>query len=423
MEICMSEAGFSIARHIATRYVSVGKHSQLVSFMSAVSVFGLALGITILITVLSVMNGFDREMRESILGIVPHLTVTTAENVSLADWEQVQARIEQDARVVATAPLIEVGGVLASSQGNKSVLINGVDASREEEISTISNFVQEGSVAALQQQQWGIVLGATLAERLAVGVGDKVDLFSANISINPLAPQAIFRSFQVVGVFRVGTQELDSELVVINIAAARALYKLRVPYTAMRIRLQDVLLADQLRFELIGVLPEEFVIASWTSVFGNIYENIKLSRTLIGLMLWLLIAVAAFNLVVSLIMIVRDKRGDIAILRTLGASPQTISRIFMWQGCMVGVIGTVIGVILGVLASWQISNFAEFLQQAFSIQLLSAEVYPIDYLPSQIRLADVILVALGVLLLSLLATIYPARRAAATQPAEALHNE
>ncbi|HJO11948.1 MAG TPA: FtsX-like permease family protein, partial [Gammaproteobacteria bacterium] len=150
---------------------------------------------------------------------------------------------------------------------------------------------------------------------------------------------------------------------------------------------------------------------------------IKLSRTLIGLMLWLLIAVAAFNLVVSLIMIVRDKRGDIAILRTLGASPQTISRIFMWQGCMVGVIGTVIGVILGVLASWQISNFAEFLQQAFSIQLLSAEVYPIDYLPSQIRLADVILVALGVLLLSLLATIYPARRAAATQPAEALHNE
>jgi lipoprotein-releasing system permease protein len=419
----MSKASFSVARHIATRYVSVGKRSQLVSFMSAVSIFGLALGITILITVLSVMNGFDREMRESILGIVPHITINAVENISLTDWEVVRLVAEQDARVLATAPLIEVSGVLASAQGNKSVLVNGIDASSEAGISAISDFLQDGSIEALQQTQWGIVLGATLADRLGVGVGDKVDLFSANISINPLSPQATFRSFQVVGIFKVGTQELDSELVMVNITAARALYRLRMPYTTMRVRLQDVLLADEMRLDLQASLPEGFAVASWTSLFGNIYENIKFSKTIVSFMLWLLIAVAAFNLVVSLIMIVRDKRGDIAILRTLGASPQTINRIFMWQGCMVGVIGTLIGVTLGVLASWQISNFAGFLERAFSIQLLSAEVYPIDYLPSELRLTDVVLVALGVLMLSLLATIYPASRAAAIQPAEALRHE
>jgi len=211
--------------------------------------------------------------------------------------------------------------------------------------------------------------------------------------------------------------------VMVNITAARALYRLRMPYTTMRVRLQDVLLADEMRLDLQASLPEGFAVASWTSLFGNIYENIKFSKTIVSFMLWLLIAVAAFNLVVSLIMIVRDKRGDIAILRTLGASPQTINRIFMWQGCMVGVIGTLIGVTLGVLASWQISNFAGFLERAFSIQLLSAEVYPIDYLPSELRLTDVVLVALGVLMLSLLATIYPASRAAAIQPAEALRHE
>jgi len=414
---------FSLSRYIAMRYVSVGKHSHLVSFMSTISVFGLALGITILITVLSVMNGFDKEMRENILGIVPHLTISSSENTTATDWQALQSQIESHPEVVATAPIIEVPGIVATQTGNKAVLVNGVDSEQESEISVIDNFMRQGSMVDLQQQRWGIVLGQTLADNLGVSVGEKVELFSPEISINPLTPLPVFRSFTVMGIFRVGTQQLDSELVITNIDATRALYKLRSSQTGLRIRLADVLRADQVLREFRGQLPRGFTIVSWTSLFGSIYENIKFSRTIIGFMLWLLIGVAAFNLVVSLIMIVRDKRGDIAILRTMGASPRTINRIFMWQGLMVGLIGIFFGVLFGVLASWQVSNFASFIESAFSIQLLNADVYPVDFLPSQLSLTDVVMVAAGVLLLALLATIYPARRAAAVQPAEALRHD
>lgn len=263
-------------------------------------------------------------------------------------------------------------------------------------------------------------MGEPLAERLGVGLGDNVDLFSPNIALNPITPLATFRQFKVVGLFRVGTEELDNELVMINIAAARALFRLRTPFTGLRLRTTDVLQADRLRAELAVILPAGVRSESWTARFGAIYNNIRFSRNIISFMLWLLVGVAAFNLVVSLIMIVRDKRGDIAILRTLGASPLLIKRIFMWQGCFIGLIGIAIGVVFGIIGSLQISNLAAWVEDSFGLQLLNAEVYPIDFLPSQLSAVDVITVALGVLLLALCATIYPANRAAAVQPAAAL---
>lgn len=411
---------FSFARFIAMRYVSVGKRSQLVSFMSAISIFGLALGVTILITVLSVMNGFDREVRENILGIVPHITVSTEENLSAQRWQQVEAAIRQHPDVLTLAPLIERTGIIASPRFRQGILVDGIDSAREQDISIIDRFMVSGSLQALQEQNWGILLGASLAEDLGVGVGDSVDLFSLAININPLTPLPSYRSFTVAGIYRVGTQELDSQLVMVNIAAARALFRLRTPYSAIRIKLNDVLGADRVQSELLNRLPEDLRLTTWTQLFGSIYENILFSRTIVGLMLWLLIAVAAFNLVVSLIMVVRDKRSDIAILRTMGASPRVINRIFMYQGCMVGIIGTFIGVVLGVLASLWVGDFAAFIESFFDIQILNAEVYPIDFLPSEIKLADIAGISIGVLLLSLLATVYPARRAAAVQPAEAL---
>ncbi|MFM1897369.1 MAG: hypothetical protein RLZZ385_2443 [Pseudomonadota bacterium] len=413
----------AFARFIALRYVSVGKRSQLVSFMSAISIFGLALGITILVTVLSVMNGFDREVRENILGIVPHLTITTEEILSAETWNELQAQLAAVPGVVATAPLIERTGVVANSRFNKGVVINGIDASQEQNISLIQSFMVSGSLQALREQRWGIVLGRTLADQLGVTVGDQVDLFSLNVSVNPLTPLPSFRGFEVTGIYRVGTHELDSELVLINIEAARALLRLRTPYTTLRVKLDDVMSADRLRAELSRSLPPEVTVTSWTRVFGNIYENILFSRTIVGFMLWLLIGVAAFNLVVSLIMVVRDKTGDIAILRTLGASPATINRIFLLQGCMVGLIGTAIGLVLGVLASLWVGDLARWMESALGIQLLSADVYPIDFLPSQLRLSDLLWVTAGVLVLSVLATVYPARRAAAVQPAAALRLE
>ena len=416
----MNDRPFQFPRFIALRYVSVGKRSQLVSFMSAISIIGLAFGVAILITVLSVMNGFDKEMRDNILGIVPHISLSSEENLSSDDWQEIAAIINQYPMVESSAPVIETTGVVANAVSNKGVLVNGIDAQLEPSVSAIDRFIIAGSLANLQQVHWGLVMGDTLARRLDVGVGDRVDLFSTAVSVNPITPLATFRSFEVVAVFKVGSQELDSDFVMVNLAAARALYKLRTPYNGLRLRTSDVLLADETRAELQAALPATVETSSWTARFGAIYNNIQFSRTIIGFMLWLLVGVAAFNLIVSLVMIVRDKRGDIAILRTLGASPRMINRIFMWQGGLIGLIGISIGVVFGIIGSLQVSNLAEFIEQRFAIQLLNAEVYPIDFLPSRLSLVDIALVVAGVLVLSLLATIYPARKAAAMQPAEAL---
>ena len=411
----MSLKPTNVPRLIALRYLSVGKHSHLVSFMSVISIFGLALGVAILITVLSVMNGFDHEMRENILGVVPHITITSRENLSLAQWQEIELTV--------VAPVIEVAAVMATGDGNKAVLISGINPESEAAVSSIAKFIHSGSLEALQDKRWGVVLGQTLASRLAVTVGDNVDIFSAAISINPVTPLATFKSFEVVGIFKVGSLELDSEMALINLSSARVLFKIRPPYNGLRIRTSEVLNADPIRLELARALPATVSVQSWTAALGGIYNNIKFSRSIISFMLWLLIGVAAFNLVVSLIMIVRDKRGDIAILRTLGASPAMINRIFMWQGCLIGAIGITIGVALGVLGSLKISDLATAIESRFSLQLLNAEVYPIDFLPSQLYYGDVLMVTAGVLLLSFLATLYPARRAAAVQPAEALRTE
>lgn len=416
----MNDKNISIPRYIATRYVSVNKRSELVSFMSAISIFGIALGIAILITVLSVMNGFDREMRQNVLGIVPHLTIRTEENLTADDWTSIESSANEHPMVLGTAPAIEAMGVVANAEGNKGVVINGIDLDQEASVSIIDKFFVSGSLAGLRESRWGLALGQTLADRLGVEVGDSVDLFSPTVSINPVMPLATFRNFKVVGVFKVGSQDLDNDFVMINIAAARSLFRLRTSHNSLRIHITDVLEADRVQPELQMNLPAGTNISSWTTQFGAIYNNIQFSRTIIGFMLWLLVGVAVFNQIVSLIMIVRDKRGDIAILRTMGATPQIIRRIFMWQGCLIGMIGILIGVFLGIIGSLQITNLAVLIENVFSIQLLSAEVYPIDFLPSEVSVLDILVVVTGVFLLSLLATIYPASKAAAIQPAQAL---
>ena len=419
----MSSKPLALSRFVGFRYVSAGKSSHLVSFMSAISIFGLALGLAILVIVLSVMNGFDKEMRQSVLGIVPHITLSSEENLNEAQWQEVRTTVEQNPAVVSISPVIQVIGVAAAQGSHKGVVINGIDAALEAESSAINRFMRAGDLKALIDNRWGVVLGQTLANRLGANLGDNVDLFSTSISVNPITPLATFKGFDVVGIYRVGAQELDANLVMINLSAARALFRLRTPYNAVHIRTVDVLQAEIVRAQLMADLPGALRSESWVDSLGAIYENIQFSRGIISFMLWLLIGVAAFNLVVSLIMIVRDKRGDIAILRTLGASPKTINNIFMWQGCFIGLTGIAFGVVLGVLGSLYISQFAAFVESTFSIQILNAEVYPIDFLPSQLSLLDVAYVASGVLVLSLLATIYPASKAAAIQPADALRHE
>ena len=236
-------------------------------------------------------------------------------------------------------------------------------------------------------------------------------------------PLAIFRGFEVVGIFRVGTQDLDSSFAMINQSAARALFRLRTPHNALRLRIDNVLSADSIALDLDRSLPRSVTIESWTRQLGAIYDNIRFSRNIISFMLWLLVAVAAFNLVVSLIMIVRDKRADIAILRTLGASPGMVTGIFIWQGSFIGIMGIALGVVLGIVGSLNITDFARWIEIQFDLQLLNADVYPIDFLPSQISATDILGVVVGVFILAFAATIYPARRAAAVQPAAALRHD
>lgn len=416
----MSAGSALLAARIALRYVSVGRRSQLVSFMSVLTIGGLALSVTILITVLSVMNGFDREVRENVLGVLPHATVITQERPRTASWAPLQQEIQALDGVVQTAPVLSANGVLAGPLGSKGVLVNGVDPEQESRLSALPAFMTAGSLQALSEKRFQLILGQTLAQRLGLELGDTASLYSLNVSINPVAPLPVQRRFTVAGIFRVGTQELDENMVMIALPDAQALYRQPDSFDSLRVRTDNVLAVNQLRPQIDRLLPQGFYLETWTQWFGAIYENIRLSRTIVGFLLWLLVAVAAFNLVVSLVMIVRDKRPDIAILRTMGASPAMIGQIFMLQGCLIGVIGTGLGLLLGSLLALNVSDLFAAFERMSGTQLLSADVYPVDFLPSQLRAADLITVSTGVLVLCLLASLYPAWRASAVLPAEAL---
>ena len=416
----MSKQRVSVSRLIAFRYISIKSHSHLVSFMSSISIFGLSLGVGILITALSIMNGFDKEMRENILGVIPHITVSTLKDLNSLEWQNIEDLVLDLATVEAISPTINVGGVAASPDGSSGVLVNGVDPDREIDVSVIDDFFIEGELAHLKNNRWGVTLGKSLAEKLGVGLGETIDIFSPSIVINPLTPRVIFRQFEVVGIFKVGNQEIDGNLVIANIDSIRALFRIRQEYNGLRIKTLDVLNVSETERKISDLSPESIFVTSWTSQFGAIYENIQFSRSIISLMLWLLILVAAFNLIVSLVMIVKGKASDIAILRALGASTSMIRQIFLWQGGLIGLIGITFGVILGIVGSLHIGNFAAYIENALSINLLSAEVYPIDFLPSQLSIFDVGGVVIGVFILSILATVYPSSKAASTLPAQSL---
>lgn len=424
-------ASMKLAARIALRYVGArrlqagdagGQSGQLVNFMSRLTISGLALSVAILITVLSVMNGFDREVRENVLGVLPHAAVQTEDSVSAERWQLLAQQIAAIDGVIATSPVLEVNGVLARDNNSRAVLVNGIDVEQELQTSALGSFMQQGSLQALTERRFQIVMGHTLAQQLGVGLGDDVNLYSLDISINPIAPLPVQRRFTVAGIYRVGTQELDERLVMIALPDAQALYREPQRFNGLRLRTNDVLAVNSLRAPVQEQLPQGFYLQTWTQWFGAIYENIQLSRTIVGFLLWLLVAVAAFNLVVSLIMIVRDKRSDIAILRTMGASPGTIARIFLLQGCLIGLVGAGIGLFAGSLLALNVSSLFALFEQWSGTQLLSADVYPVDFLPSQLMLSDIVAVCIGVLVLCLLASVYPAWRAARVLPAEALRS-
>jgi lipoprotein-releasing system permease protein len=413
------------ALFIGGRYASLRSRNLLVGFISILSVCGLALGVAVLITVLSVMNGFDREMQQRILGLVPHITVTTARNDRLQteeEWQPLRDAINSVQGVIGTAPYLQLQGMLLVNGNTKGVLLSGVDPVQEDKVSVINEFMEEGSLNSLQEGEYGIAIGSNLAEQLEVTVGDNLTLVSTVVPITPLGEYPRQKRFTVQAIFSVGSQ-LDANLALVHIADAQLLYRLGNHIHGYRVQTDDLFAVGEITDRLRAVLPETLNFSDWRFTYGSLYENIIFSKTLVGLLLSLLVAVAAFNVIVSLIMVVREKQGDIAILRTMGISLGAIKSIFLVQGFIIGLIGTVGGLVLGILFSLVVGDAVAWLQSILGTQFLSSEVYPVNYLPSEIRLGDLALVCSLALVLSLLATLYPAARAARTRPAEILRYE
>lgn len=382
---------------------------------------GLMLGVAALIVVLSVMNGFDRELKERILGMVPHGTISDY-GKPLENWQAVAAKVNQKAGVVGTAPYIQAQGMLTNRGVVRGVLINGIEPELEQKISILDENIKAGSLDALKPRSYGIVLGALLARSMGVAVGDKVTLVlpEASISVAGIIPR--LKRFTVVGVFEVGA-ELDASLAYINIDDAARLKRMDRGVDGIRLEFDNLFQAPARIRQIIADLGEFYRASDWTRTHGNLFQAIQLEKKMIGLLLFLIVFVAAFNIVSTLVMVVTDKKGDIAILRTLGATPGRIMRIFMVQGTVIGVMGTLLGSVLGILLALTITDLIAWIEHTFGIQFLSADVYFISYLPSQLQLGDVVVIISVALGISFLATIYPAWRASRTQPAEALRYE
>ncbi len=408
---------------IGMRYTGAKRRNHFVSFISLTSMTGLALGVLVMILVLSVMNGFDHEMRTRVLGMVPHATIESP--VPIDDWQRLAAQVQAYPGVVAVAPFTQMQGLLTHNGQVQKVLINAVDPALEPQVSIIGDFFRQGSLAALQPGEFGILIGDKAAAKLGVGLGDRLTFVAPEVAITPAGMFPRMKRFTVQGIFHVGAGELDGSVAMAHIDDLALLHRWRPGQVqGLRLKLADLFQAPRTAWAITEKLGrEDFYARDWTRSHGNLYQAIGMEKTMIGLLLLLIVAVAAFNIISTLVMVVTDKKGDIAILRTLGATPGQIMLTFMVQGTVIGVIGTLAGGILGIFAALNIGSWIASLEQLLGYKFLSADVYFIDYLPSQLMGEDVVLVCSAALLLSFLATLYPAWRAARTQPAEALRYE
>lgn len=403
---------------IGLRYTRAKRRNHFISFISLISMLGLTLGVMVMILVLSVMNGFDRELRTRILGMVPHATINGYQPIS--DWQTLSEELIANPKVVATAPFIQLQGMLTHDGSVAPVLVTGVQPEAEKTVSIIENHMQSGSLDNLVEGEFGIVIGELIAKRFNVEVGDKLTFVLPEASVTPAGVFPRLKRFTVAGVFKVGA-ELDSSLAMINLGDAAKLNRWQPGQVqGVRIKLDNLFEAPKVAWDLVSKLPGDYYAQDWTRTHGNLFAAIKMEKTMIGLLLMLIVAVAAFNIISTLVMVVTDKKADIAILRTLGATPMSIMGIFMVQGSVIGVVGTLSGCVLGVLAALNVSQMVAWLEQTLGIQFLSSDVYFISYLPSELIWNDVFIICGAALSLSFLATLYPAWRASRTEPAEAL---
>jgi lipoprotein-releasing system permease protein len=411
-----------LAAFIGLRYLRAKRSNHFISFISLISMLGIALGVTTLITVISVMNGFEKELRTRILGAIAHATIQPVGG-SIADWHALVEQAETNPAVLGAAPYIEEGVWL---QGNESsgAILRGIDPEFEARVSEVQEKMIAGQLRDLRPGEYGIILGISLASKLRVGPGDKVTMIAPRLKATPVGASPLMRRFMVVGAFEFGEYENDSALALVHIADAGRLLRLP-PDTVggIRLKLDDMDQSWRVAREISSDLPGDYFVRDWTQERGNLFQAVRTEKTVMWVILSLIIAVAAFNIISMLVMVVTDKQSDIAILKTMGARPGTILRIFVIQGSLIGVIGTALGVVGGILLALNIHLVVPFLEQFFGFSLFPSDIYYITELPSELRTADVVKFSLMTLAMSLLSTLYPSWRASKTHPAEALRYE
>ena len=406
---------------VGLRYLRAKRRNHFISFISLISMAGIALGVMTLITVLSVMNGFERELRERILGMISHATIQGFDG-RFPDWQEVVDQAMDNPRVLGAAPFVEQETMLRARR-TAGAMIRGIDPQAEPRVSDVLEMMQVGSLDSLEPGRWQVVLGVGLATRLGVGPGDSVTIFAPEIRATPggVIPQV--RRFEVSGLFEAGVHEYDTALALIHYQDAQRLFRLGDDISGIRLKLDDMMRARWIARDLSVELPGLYQVRDWTQQHANFFRAVQTEKTVMFIILSLIIAVAAFNIISTLVMVVTDKQADIAILKTMGLTPRKVMAVFMIQGSLIGVIGTLVGVVAGIALALNVETVVAAVENLMSIEFLSAEVYYISDLPSELRARDVFRFAGLALVLSLLSTLYPAWRAARTEAVEALRYE
>ena len=408
---------------IGRRYLRSTRGNRFISFISTISMVGVAIGVAVLIVVLSVMNGFESELRHRILSLTSHATIS-AFGSGLSDWRETAARISSSPEVVASAPYIEEQGLLIGAGKSSGAMVMGVLPIEERKVSSIAEKMVSGSFDNLAPGEYGIVLGAELARALGVNVGERVVLVTSMRSTTPAGVMPRWRSFKVVGTFSAGMYEYDRNLAYVHLEDAARLYRMGEKVTGLRLQLEDMFEAPRVvRSLALSLGGEGYYIDDWTRKHENFFRSIELTKRVMFIILLLVVGVAAFNIVSTLVMVVKEKQADIAILRTVGASPRSILTIFVTQGTAIGIIGTIAGIALGVLIAFNLESLIHGLERLLGTHFMDAQVYYMSDLPAVVEWSDVAKISLTAFGLCCLSTLYPAWRAARTQPARALRHD
>ncbi len=407
---------------VGLRYTRAKRRNRFIGINSLVSMIGIFVGVWALIVVLSVMNGFQKEVRTRILGVASHVQISSIDN-RLPDWRSIAALAAQHPRVRAAAPFVQGQAMLAAGQAVRGALVRGILPEEEEKVADLGQHMRSGSLADLRPGEFGVILGADLARGLGVLPGDKVALVAPQGLVTPAGVIPRLKQFTVVGSFEVGIVDADAGLALVHLRDAQTLYQLGDAVSGVRLRLDDLFAARSVARELMARLPQNLFASDWTRSHANFFRAVEIEKRMMFIILTLIILVAAINIISTLVVAVTDKQADIAILRTLGAAPGSVMQIFIVQGMVIGIVGTLIGAGLGIVTALNIDVIVPAIESAFNIKFLSKDVYLIPELPSDLQAGDVGSIVLMALGLSFFATLYPSWRAARVNPAEALRYE